>query len=332
MDLTEVYGTLTGVLTTQPALTQSLEPSAVTPGSAPVSSTTPTPPVTSGTQRTPTIVLTIDPEPCDQAAPGMPIDVTIPDDTVVEPGYVFTKIWRLENAGTCTWTVEYRAAFFYGDRMNAPDSVPLNHAVAPGAVIEISVDMVAPFIPGTYQGNWKLSNTDGELFGIGPDGDAPFWVRIIVSDVLPGTPTATQTLTPEFTNTPTITTTPLPTATPPVQAGGIVILAAEDTIDLDTLLINSPSADLAYQFGTFNNHWLIPQESALLGVFGSQEPGLEACQSASMSAAPIAVESLAVGTYLCYLTDQGLFGQAGYSALDPQTYALTLDLLTWAQP
>jgi hypothetical protein len=39
---------------------------------------------------------------CDKA--DFVTDVTIPDDTVLDPGESFTKTWRLKNSGTCSWT------------------------------------------------------------------------------------------------------------------------------------------------------------------------------------------------------------------------------------
>ena len=51
-----------------------------------------------------------------------------------------------------------------------------------------------------------------------------------------------------------------------------------------------------------------------------------------MSSAPIAVESLPVGTYLCYTTNQGRIGRALLVALNPDDFTLTLNLLTWALP
>ena len=136
---------------------------------------------------------------CDQAGAGNPIDVTIPDDTVITAGQSFVKTWKLVNTGTCTWTSSYSATFFYGDRMGAPESVPLKGNVLPSQNVEISVEMVAPQSPGTYQGNWKMTNPEGELFGIGPNGNLPFWVRIVVA-ANPTTPTSTSTL--------SVTTTP----------------------------------------------------------------------------------------------------------------------------
>ena len=264
---------------------------------------------------------------CDQAGAGNPIDVTIPDDTVITAGQSFVKTWKLVNAGTCTWTSSYSATFFYGDRMGAPESVPLKGNVLPSQNVEISVEMVAPQTPGTYQGNWKMTNPEGELFGIGPNGNLPFWVRIVVA-ANPTTPTSTSTL--SVTTTPSAT--PTATVTPPGQVGGELSAIPGDSIDLDTLTLNSGDEDLAYQADENGYHWLAPQSGALIGVYGNTEPSLANCQSAVMSSAPIAVESLPVSTYLCYTTNQGRIGRALLVALNPGDFTLTLNLLTWALP
>ena len=97
-------------------------------------------------------------------------------------------------------------------------------------------------------------------------------------------------------------------------------------------MIEAPGADLGYQTGTNSYHFITPMSPTLLGVYGNLEPGLPDCQTASMSSAPIAVESLSTGTYLCYRTDQGAFGRARLAALDAASFAMTLELLTWEQP
>ena len=233
---------------------------------------------------------------CDRAGAGNPIDVTIPDDSLIAPGQGFTKTWKLVNTGSCTWTTAYSVSFFYGDRMDGPESEALKETVLPAQSVEISIEMFAPQAPGTYQGNWKLMNPTGVLFGIGPNGDSPFWVRIIV----PENPANTATVTPGFTPTFSTTESPSPTATttPPVQASGEISSIPGDSIDLDTLTLNSGDEDLAYQVDSNNYHWLAPQIGAMIGVYSRLEPSLEDCQSAGMSTAPIAVESLSVGTYL----------------------------------
>ncbi len=91
-------------------------------------------------------------------------DITIPDGTDFDPGTGFSKVWQLRNSGTNTWTPEYGLAFFSGEQMSAPAEVPLSVNVAPGATVEVSVDMVAPQTGGTNTGFWKMRNPAGEFF------------------------------------------------------------------------------------------------------------------------------------------------------------------------
>ena len=191
--------------------------------------TSPMDPTPSGTA-TPTVIPTImrSPQPeltpsqagaCNRVAAGIPFDVTIPDDTIMQPGQSFTKTWRLVNNGTCKWTRLYAVVFFSGNPMGAQQTHYLNAEVLPGQSIDVSVEFIAPFESGTYQSNWMLQSQAGEFFGLGPNGDAPFWVRIQVvgletptqtpTSTLSGSETATPTPTPTL--TPTITETPTPT-------------------------------------------------------------------------------------------------------------------------
>lgn len=116
--------------------------------------------------------------PCDDAK--FVSDVSIPDDTVFEPGTAFTKTWRLKNVGSCTWTSSYAIVFEDGAAMEGPASKALPGNVAPGETVDISVDFKAPSSPNTYRGNWKLRNSSGVIFGLGDD-DKAFWVKIKVA-------------------------------------------------------------------------------------------------------------------------------------------------------
>ena len=49
-----------------------------------------------------------------------------------------------------------------------------------------------------------------------------------------------------------------------------------------------------------------------------------------MSAAPIAVESLSPGTYLCYRTDNGLPGWMLLVSSNPDDFSLGVEVHTWA--
>jgi hypothetical protein len=115
---------------------------------------------------------------CDRA--NFVKDVTIPDNSRQSPGSTFVKTWRLENAGTCTWTPDYSLIFVSGDSMSAPASVPLNTTVAPGSTVDVSVTFQAPESDGSYRSDWKLRNASNLVFGTGSDGTKSFWVQINV--------------------------------------------------------------------------------------------------------------------------------------------------------
>lgn len=134
------------------------------------------------------------PIPCNRA--NFVKDVTYPDNAVVLPGTVFTKTWQLKNTGSCSWTSGYVLIFDHGDAMNAPTTVSITSGtVAPGAIVEISVELTAPTTPGTYQGYFLLRSPDNIVFGLNADAQGPFWVKIVV---------------PSPTATPSATTVPLP--------------------------------------------------------------------------------------------------------------------------
>lgn len=101
-------------------------------------------------------------------------DVTIPDGTDFNPGDEFTKVWKLRNSGTNTWTPEYGLAFFTGEQMSAPDMVPIGGNVPPGETTDIAVDMVAPETSGNFLGYWKMRDPAGGFF------EYPVYVQIDV--------------------------------------------------------------------------------------------------------------------------------------------------------
>jgi len=82
----------------------------------------------------------------------------------VAPGQKFTKVWTVQNTGTCTWDSSYKLVFASGDRMGGqPPSI--QGTVAPGQNYDIAVDMTAPLYSGSYQGIWQMVNGQGTAFG-----------------------------------------------------------------------------------------------------------------------------------------------------------------------
>ena len=274
---------------------------------------------------------------CDRAEAGIPIDVTIPDDTQFAAGTAFVKTWRLVNVGTCTWTGGYALVYFSGEKMGGPDVTPLGGDVAPGQTVDLSVNLTAPSSAGTYQGNWMLKNPSGVLFGIGPQGNSFFWVRIVVpgeagTSTITPTPTPTGSVTASGSETPTSSTptiTPTTAPTPVILVNSTIAFQPDGLIDLDTGTTNgSTSNDISYTTNQDGTHPLTPLGGATLGVFGAQ-PSYANCQAANLSGASIAVESLSAGTYLCYQTELGHYGWLRLDSYDANTLILSLTLLTW---
>jgi uncharacterized protein YkwD len=108
-------------------------------------------------------------------------DVTVPDNTRLDPGEKFTKTWKLQNTGSCTWT-DYTISFVSGDQMDAPDSVPVPETQVSDPV-EVSIDLIAPLEDGAYTGNFELRDAKGEVLPLGIE--PTFWVKIIVGDEMP---------------------------------------------------------------------------------------------------------------------------------------------------
>lgn len=116
----------------------------------------------------------------------------------VSPGQPFSKGWRIQNSGNCTWNPSYRLVFVSGNLPGASmggQPTPVQGQVAPGQTYDMFVNLVAPLQPGVYQGIWQM--TDGNNV---PFGDR-IWVGITVPAPATATPPPTQTPSPsiEFT-------------------------------------------------------------------------------------------------------------------------------------
>jgi hypothetical protein len=234
----------------------------------------------------------------------------------MQPGDAFSKTWRLVNTGSCTWTPAYAVVWFSGETLGAATTRNLSASVPPQQAVDITVDMTAPGAPGVYQSNWKLQNAAGALFGIGPNGDAPFWVRISVSQ--PNTPVASET--------------PTAAATSVTYINGIANLHPGDALDLDTNQLNHGAPDdLIYKVDGQAHH-LDPENGATMTTSGLLQPDIAGCQSADLSDNPLALDDLTPGTYLCYRTNQGLPGWIHFVFLNTQDSTLSMEIQTWAIP
>ncbi len=164
---------------------------AVSPTTAPTATTAPTLPAVPTVTPTPapTATPTPAPTPTDQSncydSALYVADVTIPDNTKLDASAPFTKTWRMQNTGTCTWNERYSIVYIGGERMGSPAAVPLAET-KPGATLDISVPLTAPTQNGFYTGLYALHDPLGRPIQIG--GLTSFWLKIRVGDVVAVTP------------------------------------------------------------------------------------------------------------------------------------------------
>ncbi|MDD2922612.1 MAG: NBR1-Ig-like domain-containing protein [Anaerolineales bacterium] len=123
-------------------------------------------------------------------------DVTIPDGSIMTPGQVFSKKWRIKNVGSCAWN-GFSFVFDSGDAMGGAASSAIA-ALNPGQEVDLSIDLTAPSTPGTYRGYWRITTNASVLVPIvnGAQGGRSFYVDIKVQNAVtttPVTPTATNT-------------------------------------------------------------------------------------------------------------------------------------------
>lgn len=105
-------------------------------------------------------------------------DLSIPDGTIVHPGDVLDKRWRVQNSGTCNWDERYRLKFLSGSELNAPVEQALYPARSDAEAI-IRILFTAPTDPGTYQSAWQAYDPQGQPFG------DPVFIQVIVETSAP---------------------------------------------------------------------------------------------------------------------------------------------------
>lgn len=169
-------------------------------------------------------------------------DQNMTNPPILSPGQPFTKGWRVMNSGTCTWGPGYRLAYVQGNspyaRMGG-EPVNVNRDVPPGGTYDFQANLIAPLVPGTYQGFWQMVDATNVPFG------QRIWVGITVP--APATPTPMPTQTP----TTDITFTANPTS---VRAGERVVFSWD---------VRNAKAVYFYEQGQdWRNHGVVGQASA----------------------------------------------------------------------
>jgi hypothetical protein len=103
------------------------------------------------------------PNPCVVASRFL-ADVTVPDNSIIQPGTPFQKTWQIQNTGSCIWINTYSIVNIGGGSMGAPSPSSIPYT-APDQIVNVSLNMVAPQQPGTYRSVWQLRAPNGYTFG-----------------------------------------------------------------------------------------------------------------------------------------------------------------------
>ncbi|HEX9386653.1 MAG TPA: NBR1-Ig-like domain-containing protein, partial [Anaerolineales bacterium] len=127
-------------------------------------------------------------------------DVTVPDNALMSRGIKFTKTWRFMNSGKCKWS-GYTISFVAGDRMETPGSSPIPET-EPGKTVDVSIELTAPSIDGSYTGFYELKNDKGETLAIGTE--KTFWVKILIGNAFAAPATASTIAITPISGTPIV--------------------------------------------------------------------------------------------------------------------------------
>jgi len=93
-------------------------------------------------------------------------DITVPDGTVMPPGFRFEKTWRIRNVGSVPWVGRWLRRLGAPAGLGIPSS-PIQvrmEDTLPAETVDITVPMKAHILPGTAEVHWKMVDDDGYEF------------------------------------------------------------------------------------------------------------------------------------------------------------------------
>ena len=91
-------------------------------------------------------------------------DIAIENSSDISAQDEFTKTWRVKNIGTCEWDKDVELAFVSGDSIEQGQTEDIINTKKDES-INVSVNLTAPSVAGTYQAIWKLTDNEGSEFG-----------------------------------------------------------------------------------------------------------------------------------------------------------------------
>jgi hypothetical protein len=247
----------------------------------------------------PTDTPTPSPEPtatiaCDDSSQFIS-DVTIPDNTVMDPGQSFTKTWRLRNSGNCDWTTSFETVFIDGSSMGTPAAVPLAGTVPYNSNVDISINLIAPTANGVYRANYRMRNANDAFFG------TLFYVQILVG--------------------------PTPTPASDVYRTGKLTIDNGSSVDFDAgTSVGGPNLDVWLHYVSDSERYLEPTNGALLKAM-SGTPSYDTCKGTTLGNAAVNFTDFSTQSYFCYKTSDGRYGRFQVEKVEGDS--ISFDFRTW---
>jgi len=107
---------------------------------------------------------------------------SIADGTVMSAGQDFTQTWTMKNVGSSAWPASISIKFI-GGNLTRPKSEEVHATVTesevkPGEEVDFSVNLSAGWDPRSYTSYWRLTGSDGRLFGDN------MWCSIVVKETV----------------------------------------------------------------------------------------------------------------------------------------------------
>ena len=103
-------------------------------------------------------------------------DVSFPDGTVVHPGAVFRKVWKVRNDGSASWPEGCVLVTAGGDLMCAEDLRAPLPVLSAGDETEIALQLLAPVVVGLYTAYFRAQTGESQAFG------HRLWATVLVKD------------------------------------------------------------------------------------------------------------------------------------------------------
>jgi len=129
-------------------------------------------------------------------------DITVPDDTYINAGLSFEKVWRIKNTGECTWQPYFEVVRVSGAQLGYETTL-LGVEVKPGEFFDVAVDLKAPTQTGFYKAWFMIQDPYGDdraeyagFFELGAT-NRPFYISFYVpsaEEITQVAPKRTQTI------------------------------------------------------------------------------------------------------------------------------------------